>query len=165
MGISQRKEERSTLEKGWALILARSDWHGLVGPADFVIPDNPTELVYSGIGSAVYGAAMYVMTSKEVSRTLKLSQMAHHHIARVYAANPGSVYPKAALRAMARKQVVRGSMFRGAALIGLSLNPMTSLLLTAVFIAYSIPPDVGSGLPGQGFPVDVYQSARPSRDF
>ncbi len=142
LGIPQRKEERSTLEKGWSLSLAREDWHGLVGPADFMIPDNPRELIYSGLGGAVYGAASYVMTSAEVTRSLKGSQMAAHHIARVYAANPGSVYPKAALRVMARRQIVRGSFVRGALIVGLSLNPAVSLLLTAYFIASSIPPDI-----------------------
>ncbi len=146
MGISQRQEERSTLEEGWSLTLARGDWHGLVGPADFFIPDNPREMVYSGIGSALYGAATYVMVNREVTRTLRMSQMAGHHITRVYAANPGAIYPKAALRAMARTKIARGSFLRGAATVGFSLNPFVGAMLGIGLIVTSMPPDIGNRL-------------------
>ena len=109
----------------------------LRGPADFLIPDDTRELVYSGAASAVTGAASYVLNSREVTRTI--SRMAAHHVTNVYAANPGSIYPRAALRTVAQRQTVRGSVLRGAGLM-LRVTPGIGWAVTAVSLAYSIPP-------------------------
>ena len=148
MGISKRQEERSTLEKDWALIMA-GNWHGLGGPADFLIPDDTRELVYSGLATAGTTALAYVVNHREVTRALAREAPM---VARVYAANPKAIYPRAALRVAAQRTVVRGTVWRGVAMV-LAPVPIVGWTLAALAIAYSLPP---SGNPlGQTMPGDV----------
>ena len=116
--------------------MAQGAWHGLRGPADYLIPDNTRELVYSGAASSVTSAAAYVLNSREVTRTI--SRMAAHHVTNVYAANPGSVYPRSALRTVAQRQTVKGSFLRGAGFF-LRAAPGIGWAVTAVSLAYSLP--------------------------
>ncbi len=127
--------------------MARGAWHGLRGPADFFIPDDTRELVYSGAGSAFTTAAAYVLNSREVTRTI--SRMAAHHVVNVYAANPGAVYPRAALRKVAQRQVIRGSVLRGLGMMA-RLTPGISMVAWALTIAASIPPTSGAALALRG---------------
>ncbi len=111
--------------------MAQGAWHGLRGPADFLIPDDTRELVYSGVGSAVTSSIAYVLNSREVTR--EISRMSAHRVASVYAANPGAVYPRAALRSVAQRQVARATLTRG---IGLVLGgPVTTVAALYLFAA------------------------------
>ena len=125
------------------------DWHGLTGPADFLIPDDTTEMVYSGVATVGTTAMAYVVNHREVTRALAREAPM---VARVYAANPGAIYPRAALRAAAQRTVVRGTVWRGVAMT-LAPVPIVGWTLTALAIVYSLPP---SGDPlGQTMPGDI----------
>ena len=127
--------------------MAGETWHGLRGPADFLLPDDTRELIYSGAFSAVTGAGAYVINHRAVTK--EIGKMALHHVANVYAANPRAVYPRAALRAVAQRQVARGGTMKALAIL-LPMVPGVSLITTALTIAYSIPPSVrdASGMSG-----------------
>ena len=128
--------------------MAAGEWHPFVGPADVLIPDDTRELIYSGLSSLALGGMAYVVHHREVTRVMRLGQEAHV-MARVYAANPRAVYPRAALRAAVGRTVTRGGWMKGAAIVGASI-PIVGLTMTALSIAYSIPPDLRgpSGLTG-----------------
>ncbi len=128
--------------------MAAGEWHPFVGPADVLIPDDTRELIYSGLSSLVLGGAAYVAHHHTVTKVIRSGQEAHV-VARVLAAHPKSIYPKAAIRAAVGRTVTRGGWMKGAALVGAAI-PGVGLLFTALSIAYSIPPDVRgpSGLTG-----------------
>ncbi len=126
--------------------MAEGSWHGLRGPADFFIPDNTRELIYSGISSAFFGTAAYVAHHATVTGIMRAGQEAHL-IARVYASNPGLIYPRQALRTAVGRTVTRGGWMKGAGLVGVAV-PGVGLLFTALSIAYSIPPDVRDPVTG-----------------
>jgi len=139
--------------------MAQGAWHGLRGPADFLIPDDTREMVYSGAGTAVTSAAAYVLNSREVTRSI--SRMAAHHVVNVYAANPGAVYPRAALRSVAQRQVLKGSVLRGVGMMTRIL-PGVSMVAWALTIAASLPPSTAADLAWRGSQqrhVDTYIQA------
>ncbi len=127
--------------------MAEGSWHGLRGPADFLIPDDTRELIYSGAFSAISSAGAYVINHRAVTK--EIGKMAAHHVANVYAANPRAIYPRAALRSIASRQVVRGGTMRALGIL-LPMVPGVGLIATAVTFAYSIPPSVrdASGMSG-----------------
>jgi len=133
------------------------NWHGFQGPLDFFIPDNTRELIYSGMSSLVLGGASYVAHHYTVTKVIRTGQEAHV-VARVLAANPKSIYPKAALRTAVGRTLTRGSYLKGAALVGASV-PGLGLLVNVVLLAYSIPP---SGRPrGNVMPGDIRYTHLP----
>ncbi len=104
----------------------------------FSIPDNTTELIYSGMSSLVLGGAAYVAHHQTVTKLIRTGQEAHV-VARALAAHPKSIYPKAAIRAAVSRTITRGGWMKGAALVG-SAAPPIALLSTVLSIAYSLPP-------------------------
>ena len=131
--------------------MAEGEWHPFVGPADFLIPDDTRELIYSGISSLVLGGAAYVAHHHTVTKLIRTGQEAHV-VARVYAAHPKAIYPKAAIRTAVGRTVTRGGWMRGAAIVGASV-PVLGWTILALSFAYSLQP---SGDPlGQTMPGDV----------
>ncbi len=100
------------------------------------------------ISTGILAGGAYMMHQAEITRTL--SRMAGHHITRVYAANPGQIYPRAALRKAASRQVVKGSVLRGLGFLTRSIPTPLSLLAWTVAIATSLPP-TGSNLQMHGY--------------
>lgn len=142
--------------------MPEESWHGLRGPADFLLPDDTRELIYSGLSTLVFGGAGYVMHHREVTRVIRLGQEAAV-MARVYAAAPRAVYPKVALRSAVGRTVTRGGWMKGAAISGAAI-PGVGLLFTALSIAYSIPPDVRSPETGMSS-YEVYVASSKTGKF
>lgn len=115
------------------------DWW--VGPIGFMLPAEDQWDNYIAT-SAILAAGGYILNSAEITRTFV--RMAEHRITQVYLANPGKIYPKAALRTAASRQVVKGTVLRGMALLTRVVPTPLSLLFWTVTIATSIPPDGSS---------------------
>ena len=111
------------------------DWW--VGPIGFILPSKDQYVEHALLAGFTAGAE-YVI--RQAAITAEFSKMAEHRIAAVYRANPGKVYPKAALRRMAGRQVAKGSAARGFMLTMGALPTPLSLLFWTLTIAYSLPP-------------------------
>jgi hypothetical protein len=115
------------LEEG--LIMAKGEWHPFRGPADFLIPDTPQELLQSVAVSTATALGGYAAYRQGVSHTM--GRMAQHHYA-----NPSL----RAIRAAARAQTNRMGIWRGLGLAA-RLNPVVGTGMIALSVLYSIPPD------------------------
>ena len=126
----------SLLQEGQDIL----DWWQ--GPIGFMLPAEDQWDSYA-ISTGILAGGAYMINQAEITRTL--SRMAAHHVTSVYAANPGVMYPRKALRTVAKRQVARGGFFSALSIGARAIPGPWSALIWMATIALSLPdvPRVG----------------------